>query len=285
MTTRLSDEREAMEELQTQARLVGFSPSRFAAGGIGTTVTRAEVAEAAARGDFPARLVLDLDRIETANAGEVTAHGRVTVDWDEADLQQLLQMSGDEEIALWFDPLQLARAFEEPEVEAHGLRERAAILAVAVATTGATVGGGLASVANAAPPIPAAGQAVIPDLPAGQQLQPQAAVQTGDPTRIPAPGQAVIPDLPAGQQLQPQAAVQTGDPTRIPAPGQAVIPDLPAGQQLQPPVGTTASVSSGGEAAFPSTGETAAIAAGVALLISAAGFGATRSRTRPPRPA
>ena len=303
-------------ELHTQARLIEFDPSCYEAGGLSTIVTRAEVAEAAAEGEFPARLVLDLDRVETEAPGETTARGRVTVDWDEAALEQLLQATDDEEITLWFDPLELALAFEEPDVEAHGLRERAAVLAVTVAATGMTAGAGLAGVAAAGTPVPAAGQAVIPDIPAGQQLQPRAAVHTGDATRIAPPGQAVIPDIPAGQQLQPRAAVHTGDATRIAPPGQAVIPDIPAGQQLQPraavhtgdatriappgqavipdipagqqlqPAGTATSVSSGGTApAFPSPGETAGIAAGVAMLIAAAGFGAARSRTRPPRPA
>jgi hypothetical protein len=277
-----------MEDVRTQARLVEFSPARFAGGGLGTMVPRAEIAAAAALGEYPARLVLDVGRVDTSGSNEVTAHAQVAVDWDEATLEQLLQSAEDEEIALWFDPIELARVIEESEVDAHGLRERAAVLAVAVAAAGATAGAGLAAAPSVgtAPALPAVGQALIPDLPAGQTLQPQAAVQPDESIRPVAPtGQAVIPDLPAGQTLQPQAAIQPDASTRPVAPtGQAVIPDLPAGQTLQPAV-TPSTTSSGSAISMPSPGETAGIAAGVALLISAAGFTLTRSRTRPSRPA
>jgi hypothetical protein len=126
-----------MDDLRTRAMLVDFDPARAGAGAIGTVVTRDEVAETAARGEFPATLLLDLDQVETGDGGEVMAHARVALEWDEDTLDRLLASTDDKEIALWFDERELARAFDEGEVEAHRLRERAAVLVVAVAAAGA----------------------------------------------------------------------------------------------------------------------------------------------------
>jgi hypothetical protein len=269
-----------MEEVRTQARLVDFSPSRFPGGGLSTIVPRAEIADAVERREYPARLVLDVDRIEPAAGDGVTGHAQVTVEWDEATLEELLQSTDDDDVSLWFDPLELATAIEESEVEAHGLRERVAVVAVTVAAAGATAGAGLA-----APSTAPAGRAVIPDLPRST-------------TSLPTAGHAVIPDLPAGQTLGPaegggtrEPAAAPGEPavsaggetTALPTIGRAVIPDLPAGMTLEPP---SANVQSSGDAiSFPSPSEAAGIAAGVSLLITAAGFAMVRSRTRPSRPA
>jgi hypothetical protein len=118
-----------MDDLRTQALLVDFDPTRVGTGAVGTVISRDEVAETKARGEFPATLHLELDRDGTAQA-------RVAIDWDEDTLEQLLASTDDDEIALWFDERELARAFDEPDVEAHGLRERAAVLAIAVTAAG-----------------------------------------------------------------------------------------------------------------------------------------------------
>jgi hypothetical protein len=120
-----------MDDLRTQALLVDFDPTRVGTGAIGTVISRDEFAETAARGEFPATLHLELDR-------EGAAQARVAVDWDEDTLGQLLASTDDDEIALWFDERRLAQAFDEPDVEAHGLRERAAVLAIAVTAAGAS---------------------------------------------------------------------------------------------------------------------------------------------------
>jgi hypothetical protein len=87
-----------MEDLRTRAQLVAFDR----AGSIGTVVTRAEIAEAAARSEFPATFLLDLERVEKGDGGDVTAHARIAVDWDEETLEQLLARTEDDEITLWF---------------------------------------------------------------------------------------------------------------------------------------------------------------------------------------
>jgi hypothetical protein len=124
-----------MDDLRTRALLVDYDPTSAGPGAIGTVISRDEVATAA-RGEFPATLLIELDRVEAANGHEVTAHAQVAVDWDEDTLNQVLAATDDEEIALWFDERELAQAFDE--VEGHGLRQRAAVLAIAVAAAGAS---------------------------------------------------------------------------------------------------------------------------------------------------
>src|SRR5437588_146449 len=62
-----------MDDLRTRAQLVASDH----AGAIGTVVARAEVADAAAGTEFPATLLLDLDRVETAEGGDVPAAAAV----------------------------------------------------------------------------------------------------------------------------------------------------------------------------------------------------------------
>lgn len=131
-----SDERSGMDDLRTRALLVDFDPTRTGISAVGTIVTRTEIAETAARGEFPATLLLDVDRIGTEDGREVTAHAQVTVDWDETTLDRLLSSTDDDEIALWFDERELAQAFDD--VEGHGLRQRAAVIALTVAAAGAS---------------------------------------------------------------------------------------------------------------------------------------------------
>lgn len=113
-----------MDDLRTRAELVAFD----GAGTVGTVVTRAEVADAAAGPDFPATLELELDRAES--------RASLAVDWDRETLERLLSSTQDDEIGLWFDERELAQAFDE--VEGHGLRQRAAAIAVAATAAGAT---------------------------------------------------------------------------------------------------------------------------------------------------
>jgi len=235
-----------MDDLRTRALLVDFDPTRTGTGAIGTVVTRDEIAETAARGEFPATLLLDLDRVETADGGEVMAHAQVAVEWDEDTLDQLLASTEEKEIALWFDGRELARAFDGPEVEGHGLRERAAVIAIAVAAAGAGAGPALAS-----HPAESVGAGASP------------------------PGIGFSVDTQASRQ---GAVVQPAGAERALQQDEQI-----AVQQTQSNVGEPAATSTGGGG--PSSSELAAIAGLGAVLISAAGFGVARKRTPPVQPA
>lgn len=249
-----------MEDLRTQAHLVDFESAGTGAGAIGTVLTRAEVAETTARGEFPATLLLDLDLVEAGEGGEATAHARVAVDWDEETLEQLLASTDEPEIALWFDEAGLAEAFEE--VETHGLREKAAVLAVAAAATGVAAapsfgavyagGGGGSSGSSSSSPH----RAFL--LPTGAERPLQ---HDGSGPR-------------AGAVVQP-----TGAERGLQQDEQIVV------TPTQSPSGGPSAVTSTGDGTGLSTGEVAGVAAGAALLISAAGFGVARKRQPPALPA
>jgi hypothetical protein len=273
-----------MDDLRTRALLVGFDPARAGTGSIGTYVSRAEVAETAARGEFPATMLLDLDRVETADGGEVTAHARLAVEWDKGTLEQLLASTEDTDIALWFDEAGLARAFDD--VEAHGLRERAAVFAIAVTAAGVTAAPSLASTYGGSEGGGGGGAVVqaMVDQNIGLKQAPQVAAQ-----------QAPQVDQNVGLKQAPQVAAQ-----QAPQVDQNVgLKQVPIGGAeralqmedrnigLKQPAGSIGgtSVTSTGDTGL-SAGELAGIAgAGAALLISAAGFGMARKRQPPVLPA
>jgi hypothetical protein len=229
-----------MDELLTRAQLVGYDPAHAA---IGTVVPRAEFAETAARGEFPATLLLDLDRVEAGDGGGA-AHARVAVDWDKETLEELLASTEDESIALWFDQRELARAFDD--VEAHGLRERAAVLAIAATAAAASASPALA---RTAPPMGAErGEQLNQQISAGQAQSTPAGVQSMGTQR--------------GEQLNQKISV---GPTQSPS---AEAPSV---------------TSTGGSGL--SSGELAAVLGAGAILISAAGFGIARKHTPPVSPA
>jgi hypothetical protein len=238
---RALDERSGMEDLRTRAQFVGLDAASAGAGSIGTVMSRAEFAETAAQGEFPATLLLELDRFEGENDGEVTAHATIAVDWDKDAIDRLLASTEEEEIGLWFDEHELARAFDD-DVEGHGLREKAAVLAVAVAAAGAGATPAFAS--------------------------PFSQVTGGEAGGAPTTG-VVAPRTPA----EPMGVAR----------GLQMDKEISSGMAQS--TGTGGSAASTPSASSPSPGELAGLAAGAALLISAAGFGVARRRTPPAQPA
>jgi hypothetical protein len=245
-----------MDDLRTRALLGDYDPARIGAGAIGTVISRAEVADTAARGEFPATLLLDLERVERTEAGEVTAHASLAVEWDEDTLQQLLATTEDEKVALWFDGDALAPAFED--VEAHGLREKAALLVVVAAAAGAAAptafgsleagggggGGGGAAQAPVSQPM---------GVERGLQQDAQIAVTPAQSTQVSQPM-----GVERGLQQDANITVTPSQGTEVTSTGDSTL----------------------------STGELAGIAgAAGALVISAAGFGIARKRERPVQPA
>jgi hypothetical protein len=113
---------------------------------IATHVPRSEIEEALTTGTT-SELFLDVAR---EREGEREAEQRITVSWEPADLEKLLGSTTGDEVTFAFKADELARMFDEPDVEAQGLRERMAILTVA-ATTAAAIGAGVAGAMPADP--------------------------------------------------------------------------------------------------------------------------------------
>ena len=58
---------------------------------------------------------------------------RIEIDLSTADLEELLRMSGNDDVALSLDGNELAGLFDDPEVEAHGLKGAIAIVVTSAA--------------------------------------------------------------------------------------------------------------------------------------------------------
>jgi len=102
-----------------------------------TTIVARSVLEAALAEDEKAELWFEIGRDDD----ETT---RLAIDLSAADLEEILRLSSSEDIALTVDGDGLAGLFDDPEVEAHGLKG-----AIAIAVTSAAI---LAPAAHAAVP-------------------------------------------------------------------------------------------------------------------------------------
>ena len=128
-----------MTALTAKAALVDPAALEDGDNVIATHVPRSEIEEALETGTT-SELFLDVAR---EREGEREAEQRITVSWEPADLEKLLGSTTGDEVTFAFKADELARMFDEPDVEAQGLRERMAILTVA-ATTAAGIAAGVA---------------------------------------------------------------------------------------------------------------------------------------------
>lgn len=114
----------AMHELTTTATLV--EPVSLGDDAVTAVVSRSEL-ESALAADRPASLWLELAQEGTDESA------RLTVDISPGDLEQILGLASDDEIALAFDDAELSSLFGDHDVEAHGMRGAIAIAVVAAA--------------------------------------------------------------------------------------------------------------------------------------------------------
>jgi hypothetical protein len=126
-----------VHELNARAALV---PAPNVADGLATTVSREAVADALSA-EGPIELILDVTSY--SGEGEPTETRNIAVAWERSDLERLLR-EGSDRIQLTFDREAIEAAMAD--VEAHGLREKALVFAVAV--TAAAGGATVASAAN-----------------------------------------------------------------------------------------------------------------------------------------
>jgi len=253
-----------------------------------TQIPRTEIEEAA-RADGPAELFLDVARVRDGDSHthEIQTQQRITVSWDPDDLEKLLGSTNSDHVTLAFKAEELARMFDEPDVDAHGLRERIAVLTVA-ATTVAGLSAGVASASLANPASEGGGSggstaAFVTDT-----------TSSGAPSTAAATSQFLTDATSSGPGASTEAATSGGvsnlvtDSTSS-GPGASTEAASTGGTQFltdatsSGPGASTeaASTSGGGESFIQSTGGEAALAGGLALLILSAGFVGTRHRGGP----
>jgi hypothetical protein len=270
-----------MEQISARAALV---PASDLGDGLTTTIPRSDIQAVLAAEEEPIELVLDVTRSSDGEA----ATRNVSMTWERSDLEQLLAEAQGDQIVLTFDREALARATDD--VEAHGLRETALVLAVAAT---AAVGGAQAA---AAEPGPMMGQTApitqstapagpeIPYLSQGQGVtEADLGIATGtspddravartDSAAAAAPAGPEIPYLSQGQGVtEADLGIATG-----------TSPDDRAVARTDPVAATGGTVSDPSTFSVPGP-DTVAIAGAIALLITGAYFliGTDRRRMRP----
>jgi hypothetical protein len=221
-----------MDEVSAKAQLATVES------GLTVSVPKSEVL-AAVDGEG-ADLVLDV--VLTNGARE---ERRVTLAWEPAALKQLVDGADGDRVLIAIDPASLAVAFND--VEAHGMREIGATLAVAVTALGG-VGGAAAAV----------------DSSGGQSAQPPAVEATVDTSQMAAA-------VEAGYGVR-------GTPSDVAEPT-SMAAAVEAGYGVRGTPSDVAGASDdGGSISAPSAGVTAALAGGAALTIAAAAFALRRRR-------
>ena len=281
-----------MDEVSAKATLTAAIESPLA-----VKVPRSEV-ERALQADAEADLVLDVVR---RNGQEEIR--RVVLAWDREALERLLTQEG-EQIVAAIDPVTLQQAFDD--VEAHGVREIGATLAVLVATAGGVTGAASAEpfssavqagtqaaevgMPRAMPSDYAAAEGQMPrampsDYAAAEGQMPRAmpsdyaaqAAQTvpeaGMPRAMPADyaAQAGIENI-RGAQEAPEATPDPMTPVENVRAGGAAVPDPMSGIEQVRTERTPAEAGDGGGISAPSPTDAGVLIGGVLLTIAAATF-------------
>ena len=278
-----------MDERRGTIRLA--DPGESEARGLVTTVPRAEV-EQALQSDEPVDLLLDIERAVEGGGRETE---RVALGWERQDLERLLENDGD--ITLTFDEAELQQLLDE-DVEAHGMRERLAVLTVVAAGIAAAGAGsalaspnsGDGSLAGGTPVAAATAQAPSSEISTGLVQQNAAhyggvapasemstglGEQTAATEQVGRTGPSEISTGVVGETPAPTSEISTGIVGETPATPSEVSTGI-----VQQPTATPVSADS--PSWSPSPGEGAAIAVGALLAITAAGFAVRSRRTGGP---
>ena len=124
-----------MEEVAGTAKLVDAA-AVGAGSALTATLPRSDI-EAALQDDAGADLFLEIARIQNGERND----RRIKVEWSREDLEKLLQGASGDTVSCTFDAEELERMLNDPDFEAHGLKEKAAIVTVAVAAAFASTAG------------------------------------------------------------------------------------------------------------------------------------------------
>jgi hypothetical protein len=281
-----------MDERSGTVRLVEPGPDAEVRGLV-ATVSREEVEEVLRTDQGPVDLLLDVERV--ASDGDERETERIALAWEPQDLERLLATTSGDQIGLTFDEEEVRRLLDD--VEAHGMREKLAVLSVVAGMAAAGAGSATAAVFAGTEGGPSAGTpAVVATHTTASEVS---TGLTGVPSDRVTPSE-VSSGL--GDAQAPPSAAQAGrsaNPSEISTGITGEAPPAPAeistGVVQEPPV-TPAEVTTGVAehptatpvSASPSRPSTwapspaaVALAAGTILALTAVGF-ALRAQRRPP---
>jgi hypothetical protein len=263
-----------MDEVSARAEVAdAVDDSRLA-----VSVPRNEVERVLAT-DEEVDLVLDVVRTN----GE-REERRIFLAWDREGLRHLVDQGG-ERIIVAIDPDSLQKALDA-DVEAHGLREMGATLAIAVTALGGAGAAGAAVTEGAFQPF-------VTDFPSIEATVDTSGWQDaaeasgygvrGTPSNVAADPTAGIENVRAGQDAPEVASAPSADIETVRAGGSAV-PDPDSAIENVRATRTAPEVGDSGGVTIdaPSAGVTAALAGGAVLTIAAAAFALRRRREPEP---
>jgi hypothetical protein len=279
-----------MDERSGTIRLVDSRDRE--ANGLVTTISRTEVEKALHEG--PVDLLLDVERI--AAEGDGRESERIALAWEPEDLERLLSTSSADQITLTFDEAEIRRLLDE-DVDAHGMREKFAVLTVVagMAAAGAGTAAAMYPASEGGGPsagTPAAAVAPASEISTGLGTAPAAAdrataseVSSGLGNQS-APAQANLASASAseistgiaGETPAAPAEISTGVVQEPPATPAEVTAGI-----VQHPTSAPISASPGDTTWAPSPAALGGIA-GTILALSAAGFALRGQRRRPALP-
>ena len=257
--------------------------------GLAIDLSRVDIETALGSGDKSVELLLDLEAREVD--GGATRRHTLAVGCTLADLERMLEDSGDS-VRVRFDAEALERAIRDTDFEAHGLREKMAVLAVVVATTGAAAGGAQAMPAEGHTPAGGSGGAAVVsarDMPA-DSLSTSAASTEGAPATRANPSDAAAATIAQEARLAEQVRLDLRHDEVLSASHHAAPPlvtdpahDLPSDSVQASQVPPLAhGVAATGSSSVDSS--TFVVVGGIALVLLGAGFAAAAANRRTPRP-
>jgi hypothetical protein len=281
-----------MDERSGTVRLVESQPDAEARGLV-ATVSRDEVEEVLRTDEGPVALLLDVERV--AADGDAHETERIALAWEPQDLERLLATTSGDQIALTFDEQEIRRLLDD--VEAHGMREKLAVLSVVAGMAAAGAGSATAAAfvgteggSSAGPPGVVATHTTASEVSTGltgvssdrvtasevstglgDAQAPPAAAQTGrsaNPSEI---STGITGEAPAAPSEISTGIVQ--EPLVTPAEVTTGI--------VEQPTATPASASPSQPSDWAPSPVAAALAAGTILALTAVGF-ALRAQRRPP---
>ena len=270
-----------MDEVTARAEFLESAPEAEA-GGITATVSRTEIEEALRGGDGQPELVLDV--VRGGRDGDPDAERRtVAVAWERNDVERLLQIAPTDTVTFAIDRGSLERALSAPDVEGHGLRERALVLTVAAATA-AGAGASIAQ-AKVEPGEAGGGQSIASAYTAFEAASAQPAAPADAYSAIEA--QRAQPAAPAndpytaieaaraqpGAPADPYASIEAARAT----PSAGATDDyaaIEAARAAPKPASLGATAAGGGGTSFsaPEPGTAAGVGAALAIAITGAAF-------------
>ena len=266
-----------MDERSGTVRLVESRPD-IEVRGLVATVSRHEVEEVLRADEGPVDLLFDVEFV--APEGDKPETERIALAWEPQDLERLLGTTSGDQIALTFDEEEVRRLLDD--VEAHGMREKLAVLTVVAGMAAASVGsasGAVFAATGGASEVSAGLTGVSIDRVTASEVStglgdaqaPPAAAQVGrsaNPSEI---STGITGEAPAAPSEISTGIVQ--EPAVAPA-------EITTGV-VQQPTATPVSANPGGSSTWAPGPEAAALAVGTILALTAVGF-ALRTQRRPP---